>query len=247
MRACKETFKEELDFFIRLSGTENLLRVYICHKNKYVVNLIKNKIITLIKVFDNEINTTNVELLYIDETSTFGTNVTLNGPCHITNSTIKDNVYVHSSVIDNSSIDDNSQIGPFAHIHKGSTIGKENRIGNFTEIKKSITGSNTKASHLSYIGDGIIGSNVNIGCGTIFVNYDGLNKTSTIIKDNAFIGCNSNLISPIIIGENTYIAAGTTITTNIEDNAFVIGRAKATSKENKAFDYPYYKKTQKKR
>ena len=163
-----------------------------------------------------------------------------NNVVRIKNSKISSNVTIDSSVIQDSSIDEGTSIGPFSHIHKNSIIGKENRIGNYTEIKNSILGNKTKAAHLSYIGDCIIGSEVNIGCGSIIVNYDGMNKTTSVIKDKVFIGSNSNIISPIIIEENSFIAAGSTVTQNIKANSFVIARSKETIKENRAQDFPYY-------
>ena len=242
MRAYKEIYQDELDFFIRLSGTENILRIYVCHKDNFVVETIIKKITTIFMVLDNNIITNDIELLSIDEKSTFEDNISINGNSIIKNSNIKNNVTIISSVIEDSLIGENSQIGPFSHIHKDSTIGKRNRIGNFTEIKKSITGTNTKAAHLCYIGDCIVGSDVNFGCGSIIANYDGKNKTTSSIHNNVFIGSNVNIISPVIINEGAYIAAGSTITKNIPPYSFVIGRNRETIKENKAKHLPYYNK-----
>ena len=245
VRTYKEIYQDELDFFIRLSGTENLLRIYVCHKDNFVVETIIKKITTLFMVLDNNIITDNIELLIIDEKSTFEDNITINGSSIIKNSKIKTGVTITSSVIEESLINDNSQIGPFSHIHEDSIIGKENRIGNYTEIKKSITGNNTKAAHLCYIGDCIVGSNVNFGCGSIIANYDGKNKTTSTINNNVFIGSNTNIISPVIIGEGAYIAAGSTITKNIPPYSFVISRNKENIKENNAKEMPYYNKLNK--
>ncbi|NLK35156.1 MAG: bifunctional UDP-N-acetylglucosamine diphosphorylase/glucosamine-1-phosphate N-acetyltransferase GlmU, partial [Gracilibacteraceae bacterium] len=124
-----------------------------------------------------------------------------------------------------------TSIGPFAYIRPGNTIGRHVRIGDFVEMKNSNFGDNSKASHLAYIGDGDVGSNVNIGCGVIFVNYDGKNKYRTYIGDNSFVGCNANLIAPVRINENTYVAAGTTITKDVPRDSLAIGRAKQENKE----------------
>jgi bifunctional UDP-N-acetylglucosamine pyrophosphorylase/glucosamine-1-phosphate N-acetyltransferase len=123
-------------------------------------------------------------------------------------------------------------IGPFAHIRPESTISDEVKIGNFVEIKKAAFGKRSKASHLSYIGDAVVGSDVNIGCGSITVNYDGKNKYLTKIEDNVFIGCNSNLVAPVTVGEGAYVAAGSTITKNVPGKALSIARAKQVNKEN---------------
>ena len=123
-------------------------------------------------------------------------------------------------------------IGPFAHIRPKSAISDDVKIGNFVEIKKTVFGKGSKASHLSYIGDAEVGSDVNIGCGAITVNYDGKNKFLTKIEDGVFIGCNSNLISPVTIGEGAYVAAGSTITEDVPGDALALGRARQVNKEN---------------
>ena len=138
-----------------------------------------------------------------------------------------------SIIEDNVVIGDNCIIGPYAHIHSGSKIGNECVIGNFVEVKNSILGKGCKAKHLVYLGDCECGENVNFGCGVVIANFDGKNKNTTLIKDNVFVGCNSNLIAPIVVGSNSFIAAGTTVGEEIQDNEFVIGRKKAIHKTNK--------------
>jgi bifunctional UDP-N-acetylglucosamine pyrophosphorylase / glucosamine-1-phosphate N-acetyltransferase len=113
-----------------------------------------------------------------------------------------------------------------------SKIDDEVRIGNFVEVKKSTFGKGSKASHLSYIGDAEVGANVNLGCGSITVNYDGKNKHMTKIEDGAFIGCNVNLIAPVTIGKGAYVAAGSTITEDVPGNALSIARSRQVNKEN---------------
>lgn len=157
----------------------------------------------------------------------------------IVDSTIYENVQVRHSVITNSIVQNNTTIGPFAHLRNQASIGENNRIGNFVEIKNSTTGNKTYASHLSYIGDTRCGAGVNFGCGTITVNYDGKQKHSTKIGNNVFIGCNSNLIAPIEIGSNSYIAAGSTIVESIEEGNFTIARAPQTTKSGYAKKYGY--------
>ena len=152
----------------------------------------------------------------------------------IDSSIIGANSRVRMSLVSNSKVGSNTTVGPFAHLRDGANIGDKNRVGNFVEVKNSLTGSNTKASHLAYIGDSEVGSNVNFGCGAITVNYDGKNKWRTIIKDNAFIGSNSNLIAPIEIEENAYIACGSTVNHNVPEGALVIARAPQVTKEGYA-------------
>ena len=130
------------------------------------------------------------------------------------------------SVIENSKIGNNSSIGPFAHVGPGAELDKKVEVGNFVEVKRSKISQNTKAKHLAYIGDGIIESDVNIGAGTIFVNYDGKNKNKTRVGSNAFIGSNSSLIAPIVVGKNSMIGAGSVITKSIPENKLALGRSK---------------------
>jgi len=145
---------------------------------------------------------------------------------------IGDQTIIRQSVAHNSSIGNEVTIGPFAHIRPQSEIHDQVKIGNFVEIKKSIFGQGSKASHLSYIGDAEVGSDVNLGCGSITVNYDGKNKYLTKIEDGVFVGCNSNLVAPVHIGKGAYIAAGSTITEDVPGEALSIARARQVNKEN---------------
>lgn len=150
---------------------------------------------------------------------------------HIVDSKIGNRTTIHSSVVTKSVIGSDTAVGPFAHIRPDSEVGNEAKIGNFVEIKKTKLGNQSKVSHLSYIGDAEVGERVNIGCGTITVNYDGKNKFLTTIEDDSFVGCNSNLVAPVTIGEGAYIAAGSTITKNVPAQALSIGRARQENKE----------------
>ncbi|OOB75520.1 bifunctional N-acetylglucosamine-1-phosphate uridyltransferase/glucosamine-1-phosphate acetyltransferase [Clostridium haemolyticum] len=144
----------------------------------------------------------------------------------IKDSIIEPEVEIQSSVILESQVGKNTTVGPFAYIRPESNIGEGARIGDFVEIKKSTIGNGTKVSHLTYIGDAEVGSGCNFGCGTVVVNYDGKTKNKTIIGDNSFIGCNTNLVSPVEVEDNTYIAAGSTITKKVEAGDLAIARAK---------------------
>lgn len=152
----------------------------------------------------------------------------------IKNCKIAEGTAIRHSVAHDSEIGMNVTIGPFAHIRPASQVGDDVKIGNFVEVKKATFGNGSKASHLSYIGDAEVGSNVNIGCGSITVNYDGQNKFLTKIEDDAFIGCNSNLVAPVTIGKGAYVAAGSTITKDVPGNALSIARAHQVNKENYA-------------
>jgi bifunctional UDP-N-acetylglucosamine pyrophosphorylase / glucosamine-1-phosphate N-acetyltransferase len=142
-----------------------------------------------------------------------------------------DNV-IKQSVVTESEVGNAVNIGPFSHIRPLSNIGDDVKIGNFVEVKKATFGKGSKASHLSYLGDAEIGEGVNVGCGSITVNYDGENKFLTKIEDGAFIGCNSNLVAPVTVGKGAYVAAGSTITDDVPSNALSIARARQTNKED---------------
>ena len=153
------------------------------------------------------------------------------GPyCEFTNVTIKDRVEIKFSVISDSIIENGVDIGPYARLRTNCHILENVHMGNFVEMKKAVFGKGSKAAHLTYIGDAVVGSDVNIGCGTITVNYDGKNKSQTIIEDNAFIGCNSNLVAPVTVKENAFVAAGSTITRDVEADAMAIARARQVNK-----------------
>jgi bifunctional UDP-N-acetylglucosamine pyrophosphorylase/glucosamine-1-phosphate N-acetyltransferase len=145
---------------------------------------------------------------------------------------IGDRTYIRQSVTHDSEIGNDVNIGPFAHVRPSSKIGNEVKLGNFVEVKKASFGDGSKASHLSYIGDAEVGKDVNLGCGSITVNYDGKNKYLTKIEDGVFVGCNSNLVAPVTIGTNAYVAAGSTITEDVPGQALSIARARQVNKEN---------------
>lgn len=163
---------------------------------------------------------------------------TIGGECHIgPNTEIKDceiqnRTVIRQSVAHDSQIGSDVQIGPFSHIRPQSAIHDEAKIGNFVELKKTTLGKGSKASHLSYLGDAEIGERVNVGCGSITVNYDGKNKFLTRIEDGAFIGCNSNLVAPVTVGKSAYVAAGSTITKDVPGEALSVARARQVNKEN---------------
>ncbi|MBC1516205.1 bifunctional UDP-N-acetylglucosamine diphosphorylase/glucosamine-1-phosphate N-acetyltransferase GlmU [Listeria immobilis] len=148
----------------------------------------------------------------------------------IANSVIGERAHIRSSAIFESKVGDDVQIGPYAHLRPESDIHNNVKIGNYVETKKAVVGEGTKLPHFIYMGDAEIGKNVNIGCGSIAVNYDGKNKAKTIIGDDVFVGCNSNLVAPIKVGNRAFIAAGSTITKDVPEDALGIARAKQDNK-----------------
>jgi bifunctional UDP-N-acetylglucosamine pyrophosphorylase/glucosamine-1-phosphate N-acetyltransferase len=151
----------------------------------------------------------------------------------IEDSQIGSDCVINSTQIYSSVLENNIKIGPFCHIRPNCVIKSGVKIGDFVEVKNSVIGEDTHASHLTYIGDSDVGARVNFGCGTVTVNYDGIKKARCIIGDDAFIGCNSNLVAPVEIGENAFTAAGSTITKDVPANALAISRAREQAiKEN---------------
>ncbi|EFI84920.1 Bifunctional protein GlmU [Listeria grayi] len=163
-----------------------------------------------------------------------GDDCTITSGSDIQDSVIGSGVLIRSSAVIESKVADEVQIGPYAHLRPESEIGAHVKIGNFVETKKAVVGENTKLPHFIYMGDAEIGKNVNVGCGSIAVNYDGKNKAKTIIGDNVFIGCNSNLVAPLKIGDNAFVAAGSTLTKDVPEGALAIARSKQVNKEGYA-------------
>ncbi len=199
------------------------------------------------------------ETITIEETVTIDPNVTLEPQTHlrgstvvksgsvigpnslIENSVIQENCQVSYSVVTDSQVQAGCRIGPFAHIRNQSVIGDNCRIGNFVELKKATLGNKTNAAHLSYLGDATVGSQVNIGAGTITANYDGFAKHQTVIGDRTKTGSNSVLCAPVMVGENVTIAAGSVITADVPNNSLAIARAKQVTKPD------YYDETGRKK
>ncbi len=164
---------------------------------------------------------------YLEGNTSIGKGCVIYPSARISDSMLGNRVIVKDcTLIEQSRIRDMSTIGPFAHLRPYSTVGINVKIGNFVELKKAVIGDNTKASHLSYLGDAVIGKNVNIGAGTITCNYDGQKKHTTRIDPGVFVGSDTQLVAPVTIGEGAYIAAGATITKNVPAGALAISRVK---------------------
>ena len=152
------------------------------------------------------------------------------------NSRIKDSVIgsgtsVQSSVVLDSTIGKDTSVGPFAYLRPGSQVGTGCKVGDFVEIKNSKLGDGAKAAHLTFVGDSDVGERVYLGCGVVFVNYVGSRKYRSVVEDGAFIGCNVNLVSPVHVGKDAYVAAGSTITSDVPDGALYVARARGRSLE----------------
>ena len=148
----------------------------------------------------------------------------------LTDCTVEDGVVINSSQCSSSTIRAGAHVGPFAYIRPDCTVGERVKVGDFVELKNSTIGSGTKISHLTYVGDCDVGSRVNFGCGTVIVNYDGNRKYRSTIGDDCFLGCNTNLVSPVRLGNGAFTAAGSTITHDVEADALSVARARQVDK-----------------
>ena len=174
------------------------------------------------------------ETIFFSKDTKIGKNVIIE-PYVVFGSKVKigNNVIIKSfSHLENCKLENKVEIGPYARIRPGSILKEGTRIGNFVEIKKSTLGKKSKANHLTYIGDSVIGKSVNIGAGTITCNYDGLNKNQTKIKDNVFIGSNSSLVAPITIEEGSIVGAGSVITKKVKKKSLALTRSQQIEVKN---------------
>ena len=209
---------------------------------------------------ENGVEFVDIHTAYIDASVVIGSG-TIIGPCvtlegdtvigndcrilqntRIKDAQIADGVEIQSSVVLESTVGRNSKVGPFAYLRPKSRIGENCKVGDFVEVKNSSFGDGSKASHLTYIGDSDVGRDVNIGCGVVFVNYDGTNKHRSTIGDGAFIGCNTNLVSPVKVEDGAYIAAGSTVTEDVPEDALCIARARQRNIEGWASKKGLYNK-----
>ena len=163
---------------------------------------------------------------YIEGNTIIGEDCEIGPNVRLTDMKIGNRVKVQFSYCHEAEILDGVTVGPYVHIRPGTTIGENVKIGNFVEVKNSNVGEGTKLPHLQYIGDSDVGSNVNIGCGTVTCNYDGKQKYRTTIGDNAFIGCNTNLVAPVNVESGAYIAAGSTITKDVPKDNLAVARSR---------------------
>jgi bifunctional UDP-N-acetylglucosamine pyrophosphorylase/glucosamine-1-phosphate N-acetyltransferase len=156
-----------------------------------------------------------------------GTSCEIHSGARLVNARLGDNVVVHSHcVVTDSAIASGAAVGPFAHIRQGASVGEAAKVGNFVEMKKTALGARSKSMHLTYLGDAVIGPNVNIGAGTITCNYDGVSKQQTTIEAGAFIGSDTQLIAPVTVGRDAYVGTGTTVREDVPAGALAVSAGK---------------------
>lgn len=159
-----------------------------------------------------------------------GKNCTVGPNTMLTNCTVGDHVTLNASQCEDSTVEDDCEIGPYTHIRPRCVVGRGSRLGAFVQIKNSNLGQGTKMAHLTYVGDSDVGAHCNFGCGVITCNYDGFVKSRTRIGSHVFIGCNTNFVPPVEVGDGAYIAAATTVTEDIPADAMSIGRSRQENK-----------------
>jgi len=168
--------------------------------------------------------------VYLKGNTVIGEDCVIGAHSVLSNATIEDNVTITSSTIEDSIMHTGSNAGPNAHLRPDSEIGEGAHIGNFVEIKNAQIGKNTKVGHLTYVGDATLGDEINVGCGVVFVNYDGVQKWHSEVGDHSFIGSNSNIVAPVKVSDHSFIAAGSTITADVPFHAMAIARERQTNK-----------------
>ena len=198
------------------------------------LNLQKQQIKLRNKFIKLGVKMSGPETIYFSKDTRIGKNVTIE-PYVVFGPKVKigNNVTIKSfSHMENCKIENKVDVGPYARIRPGATLKEGSKVGNFVEIKKSTIGKNSKVNHLTYIGDSIIGTSVNVGAGTITCNYDGVKKSKTKIKNNVFIGSNSSLVAPLTVEEGSVIGAGSVITKNVRKNSLALTRSKQSEVKN---------------
>ena len=186
------------------------------------------------KFIKKGVKMTAPETVFFSNKTKIGKNVTIEPYVVFIGSVdIKDNIIIKSfSHLEDVKVENNVAIGPYARLRPGSILREGSRIGNFVEVKKSKIGKNSKVNHLSYIGDAVIGKNVNIGAGTITCNYDGIKKSKTFIQDKVFIGSNTSLVAPVTINEQSVVGAGSVITRKVSKKSLALTRPKQIEIKN---------------
>lgn len=217
---------------VQLAEAEKILR------NRKLIELMDNGVTimdTASTFVDSDVvigaDTVIYPFTWLEGATTIGSNCSIGPNTRIADTTIGDNVCLHFTYAHDCTVGDEVTVGPYVHLRPKTVLSKGVKIGNFVEVKNTIVGEKSKIPHLSYIGDTDMGAGVNIGSGTITVNYDGKKKYRTTIEDNAFIGCNTNLVAPVTVGKDAYVAAGSTITKHVPPESLGVARARQSNLE----------------
>lgn len=231
-----ETESEESG--IAVTDAESYAAAFRCLRERTVKRHLQNGVVILDPdrtVIEPDVQIGAGTIVYPNNTlqghTQIGSGCTLYPGSRMLDAVIGGETTVESSVMLSCAVGSHTTVGPFAYLRPQASVGDHCRIGDFVEVKNSNIGDGTKVSHLTYVGDSDLGKKINLGCGVVFVNYDGKIKHRTTVDDNAFIGCNVNLVSPVHVGENAYVAAGSTIDEDVPADALYIARARGVIKE----------------
>ena len=229
---------ETEDSGIAVTDAESYAAAYRCLRDRIVKKHMQNGVIVLEPertVIEADVQIGAGTIIHPNNTlqghTKIGAGCTLYPGSRMTDAVIGDDTTVEHSVLVQCAVGSHTTVGPFAYLRPNAAVGDRCRIGDFVEIKNSNIGDGTKISHLTYVGDGDLGKDINLGCGVVFSNYDGKVKHRTVVEDHAFIGCNVNLIPPVRVGREAYVAAGSTVTGDVPDDALYIARPQGVVKE----------------
>ncbi len=237
--AVKVIHAQSPDAYVAVTDAESYAAAYRCLRAAIVRRHAANGVIVLDPertVIEADVRIGAGTTVYAGNTlqggTVIGSNCTLYPNNRMDCAALGDYVTVENSVLLHCSVGARTKVGPFAYLRPDAAIGEGCRIGDFVEIKNSLIGDGTKVSHLTYVGDSDLGKNINLGCGVVFVNYDGKVKNRSTVEDDAFIGCNCNLIAPVHIGRGAYLAAGSTVVSDVPEDALFVARSRGVVKED---------------
>ena len=225
----QDQFSQEAWFREYQAQTEKRLQINLAHMQRGV-RFVDLQTAYIAETVEIGAGTVIGPCVTLEGSTVIGQNCVIRQNTRIKDSQIADEAEIESSVILESSVGSGTTVGPFAYLRPHTKVGAGCKVGDFVEMKNSSFGDGSKAAHLTYVGDADVGSGVNLGCGVVFVNYDGTHKYRTQVGDDVFIGCNSNLISPVSVGDGAYIAAGSTVTEDVEADALYIARSRGVQK-----------------
>jgi len=237
--AVKVVHAQQPDAYVAVTDAESFAAAYRSLRDTIVRRHVQNGVIVLDPertVIEADVRIGAGTVLYAGNTlqggTVIGRNCTLYPNNRMESAVLGDGVTAESSVLLRCRVGARTTVGPFAYLRPDASVGEGCRIGDFVEIKNSAIGDGTKVSHLTYVGDSDLGKGINLGCGVVFVNYDGKVKSRSVVEDDAFIGCNCNLIAPVHIGKSAYLAAGSTVVEDVPEDALFVARSRGVVKED---------------
>lgn len=230
---------EQTDTYFAVTGAASYAEAFRFINQNNIAYHMENGVIILEPertVIEDDVQIGQGTMIYagntLQGTTSIGEDCILYPNNRLQNARVDSGITIENSVLLSCSVGEGTTVGPYAYLRPDTHVGSHCRIGDFVEIKNSVIGDQTKVSHLTYVGDSDLGENINLGCGVVFVNYDGKAKNRSKVADNAFIGCNCNLVAPVNIGKNAYLAAGSTVVEDVPEDAMLVARSRAVIKRD---------------